>query len=261
VLGEMHVAWYTLMFFVPWHAEPARVWAQMRADVDADRLRPLYPTGWPRHTGRVSMSPGPFGRRLGFVAAPRPEEGEVLPAMAIRLQWRDGHLEAVEPDGRRWPIIDVFSEWLSIHSVDAFKLPAAAAHQARITVDQLVVARETWRTTAAGTGLAQVKRDSDRFLAARRLRRELGLPDRVFVKIGTEVKPCYADLTSPHSVATLATMIRSAVQSHGQQVPVTISEALPGQADAWLQDAAGRRYFSELRLQISEPREAAADMC
>ncbi|MEV6969325.1 lantibiotic dehydratase [Hamadaea sp. NPDC051192] len=256
VLGEMHTARSTLEFFIPWHADPARMWGQIAADGGADRLRPLYPTGWPRHTGRVSMSPGPYGRRLGFYPAPRPATGDVLPAMAVRLERRDGVLEAVEPDGRRWPIVEVFSEWLAVHSVDAFKLPAGAAHQPRITVDRLVVARETWRTTAAGTGLSDVVRDADRFVAARRLRRRLDLPDRVFVKIGTEIKPCYADLTSPHSVATLAAMIRSAAKAHGPDVPVTIGEALPGTADAWLPDAQDRRYFTELRIQITDPKEA-----
>ncbi|MCP2321509.1 hypothetical protein HDA40_000016 [Hamadaea flava] len=255
VLGELHAARSTLESFVPWHAEPSRVWNQIAADGGADRLRPLYPTGWPRHTGRVSMSPGPYGRRLGFSPAPRPATGDVLPAMAVRLDRRDGVLEAVEPDGRRWPIVEVFSEWLAVHSVDAFKLPAGAAHQPRITVDRLVVARETWRTTAATTGLVDPVKDVDRFLAARRLRRQLDLPDRVFIKIGTEVKPCFADLTSPHSVAALASMMRSAAQQHGPDVRVTISEALPGTADAWLPDAQGRRYFTELRIQITDPKE------
>ena len=34
---------------------------------------------------------------------------------------------------------------------------------------------------------------------------------------------------------------------------LTISELLPLPGDAWVPDAAGRRYFSELRLQLRDP--------
>ena len=74
------------------------------------------------------------------------------------------------------------------------------------------------------------------------------------VKVGTEVKPCYVDLTSSVSVATLCTMLHAAHAEHGPDVPVTLTELLPAPDQAWVPDAEGRRYFSELRLHIRDPR-------
>ena len=71
---------------------------------------------------------------------------------------------------------------------DLFKLARADRHIPRITIDRLVAVRESWRTTVAEAwptksgGLPE-------YLAARRLRRALGLPEKLFVKISTEVKP------------------------------------------------------------------------
>ena len=56
--------------------------------------------------------------------------------------------------------------------------------------------REAWRTTVGATGLAEVTGEQARMLAVRRWRRELGLPDRVFLRLGTEIKPCYVDLSA-----------------------------------------------------------------
>ena len=41
---------------------------------------------------------------------------------------------------------------MSIHAVDAFKLVGSFPHTPRVTVDRLVVARETWRREVASSG-------------------------------------------------------------------------------------------------------------
>jgi hypothetical protein len=253
VLGEMHAAKTTLEVAVPWHTDTGSAWAEYDETFGEQRPRPLYPASWPRHGSRLPLSAGPARKRIGFTPAARPAEGEVLPAMAIRLDRADGELVAIEPDGTSWPIIEVFAEWLSIHAVDAFKLPASSGHQPRITVDRLVLSRETWRLTVGKTGLTAIMTDEERYLAARRLRHELNLPEQVYIKIGTETKPTYADLTGPHYVSCLASMFRSAQRSGGDDVPVTITEALPNSGETWLPDAQGRRYMSELRLHITDP--------
>ena len=117
----------------------------------------------------------------------------------------------------------------------------------------LVVVRETWRTTVGETGVTKVAGEPDRYLAGRRLRRGLGLPERVFVKLGTETNPFYADFTSPLYVSSLCSMLRRAHEQGGPQVPVTFTELLPGPEHAWLTDAAGLRYLSDLRLQVRDP--------
>ncbi len=253
VLGEMHAAWASFdnEVFTPAHPDPERLRTMLAEDLGQRRVRPLYPLDWPRRTSRVAESlVGPTDVQLGFAAAPGAEADRLVPTTAVEVSEVDGALVAVDRDGRRWPLVEVFSQLIATHAVDAFKLTSPTAHTPRITVDRLVVSRETWRTTAGATGLGTVTGERARFLAVRRWRHELGLPEAVFVKIGTEIKPCYLDLTAPRYAALLCGMIRAAIVDGGEDVSVVASELLPGPELAWVPDAAGRRYVSELRLHI-----------
>ena len=94
------------------------------------------------------------------------------------------------------------------------------------------------------------------YLAARKMRRALGLPDRVFAKIGTETKPVYVDLTSPRYVSSFCTILRSTRQTAGEDVGIVFTEMLPTPDQAWVPDASGQRYYSELRIQLVDPLPA-----
>ncbi|WP_197287328.1 lantibiotic dehydratase, partial [Planomonospora sphaerica] len=251
VLGELHPAWtpFDSALFSPFHPDPDRLRAHYDLDLGPDRIRILYPEDYPRNTGRAAHGlDGPGDRQLGVDRARGADPDRLLPATAVTVSDEDGELVATAPDGHRWPLIEMFAGMLSTQLMDAFKLALPVPHAPRITIDRLVIARETWRTTVAETGLAAVTDERERYLATRAWRARLGLPDRVFIKIGTEVKPCYSDLTSPHYVGVLCTMLRTA----GDGASVTITEALPTPDQAWVPDHAGNRYFSELRLQITD---------
>jgi surfactin synthase thioesterase subunit len=253
VLGELHAAWasFDCDVFTPAHPDPERLRAALTEDLGPRRVRPLYPLDWPRRTSRVAESlAGPTDVRLAFAPAPGAGPERVLATTALEVSEVDDELVAVDTAGRRWPLVEVFSQLVAVHAVDAFKLTTPAPHTPRITVDRLVVGRETWRTTAGATGLAGPTGERERYLAVRRWRLDLGLPEAVFVKLGTETKPYFADLTSPHFAALLCTTVRTAVAEGGPDVPVVVSELLPGPDQAWVPDAAGRRYVSELRLHI-----------
>lgn len=253
VLGELHTAWasFDCDVFTPAHPDVERLRAALAEDLGTRRVRPLFPADWPRRTSRVAESlAGPTDVRLAFAQAPGAGGEHVLATTALHVSEVDGQLVAADAAGARWPLIEVFSQLIAIHAVDAFKLTSPAPHTPRITVDRLVVSRETWRTTVAATGLATAKGERDRYLAVRRWRLELGLPDAVFIKLGTETKPYYADLTSPHYAGLLCTMIRAAIADGGPDVPVIVSELLPGPDQAWVPDGDGNRYVSELRLHI-----------
>jgi hypothetical protein len=73
------------------------------------------------------------------------------------------------------------------------------------------------------------------------------------VHVEGEIKPCYADLTSPVYARILGKMVRSATRNVGPGAAVTITEMLPGPDRAWLTDAAGRHYSAELRLHLVDP--------
>lgn len=256
VLGELHAGWLTCNadVFVRRHPDPAALAAALTRDA-GPRVLPLYPVDWPRHTARIADALAGTGDRwLGFTEAPVPDPDRVLPIAALTVSDVDGELVATAPDGRRWPVIELLAEFLAMFAADAYKLVASAPHRPRVTIDRLVVARESWRTTVGATGLLDPRRDEvRRYLAVRAWRAALGLPERVFVKVGTELKPCYADFTSPAYVAAFLGLLRSA----GPDADLTLSELLPGPEDAWVPDAQGRRYFSELRLHAVDPTGGA----
>ncbi|MET8833281.1 thioesterase domain-containing protein [Micromonospora sp. NPDC004540] len=253
VLGELHAAWssFDCAVFTPSHPEVERLRAALAADMGERRVRLLFPSEWPRRTSRTSESlTGPTDRHLAFQDAPGGDPARVLPTVDLTVTEVDGRLVATASDGQRWPLSEVFAELFSAHAVDGFKLVAAAPYTPRITLDRLVVARQTWRTTVGDSGLALATGERQRFLAVRDWRRRLGLPEQVYVKLGTETKPCFVDLASPAFANMFCALVRAARVDGGDGVSLTVSEMLPTTDQAWVPDGAGRRYFSELRLHI-----------
>ncbi|WP_319459353.1 thioesterase domain-containing protein [Micromonospora sp. RTP1Z1] len=253
VLGELHAAWssFDCAVFTPSHPDVERLRAALAEDLGEHRVRLLFPADWPRRTSRTAETlTGPTDRHLAFQPAPGGEPGRVLPTVDLAVTEQDGRLVATARDGRRWSLTEVFAELLSAHAVDGFKLVAAAPYTPRITLDRLVVARQTWRTTVGGCGLGTVTGERERFRAVRGWRRRLGLPEQVYVKLGTETKPCFVDLSSPAFANMFCAMVRAARADGGEATSLVVSEMLPTPDQAWVPDAAGARYFSELRLHI-----------
>ncbi|MEH0844043.1 lantibiotic dehydratase [Micromonospora sp. CPCC 205711] len=255
VLGELHPAItpFDSVVFTPFHPDPAALRAGFDADLGPTRTRVLYPASFPRLTTRTTYAlTSPDDRQLGIDTARGADADRLVPATAVRVELDGGELVAVFPDGFRCPLVEIFGSILGVLLLDSFKLLDPAPHTPRITIDRLVVARRTWRTTVDASGLAGVVGEAERFLAVRRWRDRLGLPEQVFVKVGTEVKPCYVDLTGPLYAQSLCAMVDAAAKT-GPDVALVVSELLPGPADAWITDAAGRGYVGELRFQITDP--------
>ncbi|PZF95302.1 thioesterase domain-containing protein [Micromonospora deserti] len=262
VLGELHAAWasFDCQAFTPSHPDVEGLRDALTEDLGERRLRLLFPTDWPRRTSRVAEAlVGPTDRQLAFAPAPGADPDRVLPTVELTVTDEAGRLVVTAPDGQRWSLTEVFSGLLTAHAVDGFKLVAAAPYTPRIVLDDLVVARQTWRTTVGESGLAAVTSERGRFLAVRDWRRRLGLPERVYVKFGTETKPCFVDLSSPAFTNMFCAMVRAARTDGGDGTSLVVSEMLPTAEDAWVPDAAGRRYFSELRLHIVDADERERD--
>ncbi len=260
VLGELHAAWPTFdaALFTGGHPDMARLRDALAADLGPHRVRPLYPLDYPRTGGRLTHSlAGPTDHWLAFADAPGADRDRLLPATAAVVSENDSALIVTGPDGRTWPLLEVFSALVSMHAAEAFKVMTDRPHTPRITVDRLVLARETWRTTAADTGLVAGTDPAGRYLAVRRWRAALDLPERVFVRVATELKPSYVDLTSPLYANRLCLLVRAAERAAGGAAGVVVTELLPTPEQAWVPDAHGRRYVSELRLQVRDPAEPA----
>ncbi len=262
VLSEMHIAWAAngCGGAVSGHDDPRQLRAALAADLGPNRVRPLLPVQWPRNVARLAFAlDDPSVVQLGILPAPGADPDRLLPVSSVSvLATAGGDLVARAADGRSWPLSAIFASALSEVAVEAFKLVDASAHTPRIVIDDLVVTRETWRTTIGEAGLMEGADDRERYLATRRWARGLGLPERVFVKIATELKPVFADLTSPLYVAVLHHMLRAARAERGDAVSLSVTEMLPLPADAWVPDALGRGYISELRLQLRDLRRGGA---
>jgi hypothetical protein len=256
VLGELHTAWATLQAgaLMTGAPEPDRLRAALLEDIGPCRILPLLPTSWPRYSARLAGAlDNPTDAQLGFAPAPGADPARLLSLTNLSVSDVDGELVVRSWDGRRWPLIEFFAELIAIHTQGAFKLQSTAAHSPRISIDRMVVARETWRTTVGATGLADVADEREQYLATRRWRAGLGLPERVFVALSTETKPSYVDFTSPVYVGAFVRTVRAARREAGDDAELTITEMLPTPAQAWVSDAAGRRYFSELRIHAVDP--------
>ncbi|MBP0455396.1 lantibiotic dehydratase [Kitasatospora sp. RG8] len=252
VLGELHACLATLdLPFLDWTTDRGSLRDKVNEAIGAPRLVPLLPVGWKRNSGR--MVPAPIGagdRLIGFTRAPFDERDRIEPAVSITLAEDGGTVTATTADGRTWTVPELLAVLISIIACDAFKIGLDRSHAPRITLDNLVLFRETWRLPAEGVALAP-KADRHRdYLAVRRWVTGNSLPDRAFVKFPEETKPSLVDFTSPTLVLSFANLVRRARQLDPDAV-VTVSEPLPAPEESWLPDADGERYVSELRLQIS----------
>ncbi|HEY0601690.1 MAG TPA: lantibiotic dehydratase [Herpetosiphonaceae bacterium] len=253
VMGEMHTAMNTLggLLFVGQHPAPEQLYIAAERDLAEPSLVPIYSRNLERVTTRTR--PGLISSkdyRLTFahdsVGAPKLRElpiGSLVVedlGQGIVLRTRDGKLQ--------FDLIDTFALILSILVVNNFRIVEPAAHRPRIFFDDLVVNRESWRFDPADLSFANETDEAARFLAARRWARAHAMPRFVFVKLPIEVKPFYVDFDSPVYVNILARLVRRIQTSDAADRSVTVVEMLPRLDQAWLPDAEGRRYTSELRI-------------
>jgi len=99
--------------------------------------------------------------------------------------------------------------------------------------------------------------ECERFVGARRWARAHRLPRLVFAKSPSEVKPVFVDLESPLFVTLLARLARGAHESRSGEATITLSEMLPDLEQAWLPDAAGEHYVSEIRFVVVDDERRA----
>jgi hypothetical protein len=248
VLGELHVAVNTLdnRALVQQHDEPERLLMQVAADGVGPRVIPVLPKSWRDVSDRTYPPPAllipdyvywSIGNDPGGAPVDEPYPAAGLSvrrdSRGLRVQSRDNSLDA--------DVIEVLGELLSMIAVNGFAMVEPRPHTPRVMIDNLVVARQTWRI--AGAELKAAGGEAGAFRAAQQLAYAHGLPRRIFVKVDTEAKPMYVDLQSPPLVRCLVQLAARDPDS-----AMVISEMLPEPTQAWLRDAAGDRYLSEVRM-------------
>ncbi|AGM07127.1 lantibiotic dehydratase domain-containing protein [Amycolatopsis keratiniphila] len=252
VLGELHTAINTMgaSVFLTQHPDVAELLDLTTGDFPGPRLLPLLAKE--NHTRLSARTRQSLVREqdyqvalLDHTAAPaRPRV--VLSADAL-VSERAGQVVVRLPDGREFDVLEVFSQALTRLVMDAFQPVPDLPHTPRITVDRLVVARETWRPRAGGLSFAQSKTESERFLRAREWARHNRLPRFVFAVSPTEPRPLYVDFDSPVYVQILAKAIRRLARKD-PDATLVLTEMLPTPKQTWLTDGHSDTYTAELRL-------------
>jgi len=153
-------------------------------------------------------------------------------------------------------LLEVVGDLISANGANCFDLVPQGAHAPRVTIDDLVVSRETWRLAAAEAAFAGTADESARYLQARAWAAGHGLPRHVFCRFTGERKPIYADLTSLASIDLISRSLRRARRDGGADATVTVTEMLPAPDEAWLTDAQGQRYTTELRVVAVDQKRA-----
>jgi hypothetical protein len=148
--------------------------------------------------------------------------------------------------GTEFAFFEVIGDLMSAVTANAFRPVGAAAHRPRITIDRLVLARESWTFAVSDLPWAFVKDEAARFALARQWRRRHEIPERAFYRVPVEIKPSAVDFRSLLLVNLFAKAVRRT--SEVGQTSVTVSEMLPDLDQLWLTDAAGERYACELRM-------------
>ncbi|MGB8274298.1 MAG: lantibiotic dehydratase, partial [Alphaproteobacteria bacterium] len=167
VLGEIHTGCNMVM--PPWvlelHPDPDALIAAR----DRDLAAPLVFTVTPRHYLGHRKAPDSFSEsdfQLAYASDPPWRAGRQLLRLADLVVEREGkHLTVRTRDNRtRLPAMAFFEGVLIGASLSEFALLPRFDHTPRVTIDDLVAARETWRFPAAGLRFAGGKTTEDRFI-------------------------------------------------------------------------------------------------
>jgi hypothetical protein len=260
VLGEVHPSMVSVRYatWLAFHPAPDAVHAAMRHDVRGPRV-------WMAETGEMggastrlcNVLPSPGDLRLvfahdscGYDHAATVTVGEcdlMRSSAGLRVRRRGGTFER--------GLLEFVGDLISTTTANCFDLVPLGAHVPRVTIDDLVVSRETWRLAATDPAFADTRDESTRYLQARAWAASHGLPRHVFLRFTGERKPIYADLTSLASIDLISRSLRRSRRNAGVDATVTVAEMLPTPDQAWLADAEGQRYSAELRMVAVDQRQ------
>ena len=147
------------------------------------------------------------------------------------------------------PVTDLLELAMFVAGVRNYQPFPVEAHAPRLTLGRTVLRRETWQVPAAATPM----RPED----AAGWARDRGMARQVFMLSPLEHKPVYVDFESRILTGIACRQFRRAAAERPEAV-VRFTEMLPGPEDCWLEDDAGLRYTSELRMVAVDLSRAAA---
>ncbi len=263
VLGELHVAVNTMesRLFVAQAEDQAGLLRAAEHD-HGDRRVVSLPSKESSQVNSRTYPAALLSSRFTYWSQhpdPSVSPGRIVPAGALRVV-REGTRLVVrsDVDGRRFELVEMFGEAMSGAVLNSFRMLPSAPHRPRVSIDRLVVSRESWTFDALDLTWAALGDAAARHHAAWSWRRTHRLPERGFYRVPVEDKPIYLDFGSPVLVDLFARALRRTVRAD-VGTTVTFSEMLPDLDGTWLRDSRGRRYTSEFRLVLVDPLGLPAD--
>lgn len=255
VLGEVHAG--TNMHMTPMcltmHPDFRSLVSWAEYDNPEPRVHWAVPPEYQGHRrARDSLAEEDFQLALDHAATWRSQDRVLRIADLLIERSDDGFLVRTRDNTRRLDALAVLEGFVIRYAMEGFRLLPAAPHLPRVTIDRLVIHRDSWETACSGAAFAFEKSETGRYIAARRWAHGLGLPRRVFVRLPQELKPIYVDFDSTVSVEILCHLARRAKKESPEKT-IRISEMLPTPDQLWLTDASGARYASELRMVAVDP--------
>jgi hypothetical protein len=252
VLGEIHLSVNALssLLFLAQHPSQEELFSAYESDMPGPSVLVVPTTGWTftARTRPTLASPNDLHLEISQdkCSIYRGKIGQI--GMFVVEESDDG-LVVRTRDGRLcFDIVEFFGYPMTATIIDDFQILSASNHTPRVTVDRLVIRRESWRFPVADIPFAFEKSKATRFLAARRWAHNHNIPRFVFIRVPIEPKPLYVDFDSPVYVEILAKAIRRTRENDKTNSTLTVTEMLPTPDQVWLPDAQGRRYTSEFRI-------------
>lgn len=261
VLGEVHVGGNTVAtnLFASQHPDRHQLLKNIARDLGNAYVMPkLSPeaSGTPTRTQWIDDSKEAL--EIIFSGGFVPANPHTAMSTADLLVVRDRHGLIVRHKINGWEstLTNALGDFLFLAVINHFGILHKRAHAPRVTIDSLVVHRESWTFSAEDLPFVREPDECDLFRMAREWKNSRCLPDTAFLKMAWEAKPVYIDFFSIISIRMLAKQVRNALDDFAANSrKLTFSEVLPAFNELWLADSEGNHFTSELRLVAIHERD------
>jgi hypothetical protein len=262
VIGELHVGVNTLesRLFRTQCDAPGELVSCTAADMSGGRVVPLYPHNSPAVSSRtyppLSLDPPGLYTYWSYASDQGHSDGIASTAgSAILVEEKSNGDIVGRADAGGWEALAVefFGEFITSVAVNLFHIQQPSEHNPRVSIDDVVVSRESWSAPAAEISVPKGRSDDYTYAALRAWAASRGMPRHLFVKTPLEIKPFYVDLASPLLMGLLSRIVRRA-SSAGNEIHIDFTEMCPAPDELWLDDAEGNRYTAEFRIVGTDQR-------
>jgi hypothetical protein len=190
-----------------------------------------------------------FEKSITLMGASAKEQKHVYPFAELYVTKEDGELVIKNQKEERIiphmgepnnPIALIFSEPSVV--IPKFHIEN---HTPRIEYRNVVIQRETWIIPTSEWSDVSNKDQYEQILHTWKLKQKFGLPDEVFVRVDSEMKPFYVHFHNLFLIDLLLKYVRS-------EEKITFSELLPNRNSTWFRNHQGS-YCCELRGIMIRP--------